>query len=179
MIPQEIKDYETYIVAYSGGKDSTATLLYALKNLPREKLRVVFCDTGAEWPETYDYVGYIERELGVTIEQIRAGDRKMPPKRNGQPRDILAIKGHTLFDKIRLRGKWPNPAYRYCTSYLKQWPIRLYVRECSNPLQLSGIRADESKSRAERERFDPQGNKTGDPIFCPVFNWSSGINHNN
>ena len=53
-IPPEIQNFETYIVAYSGGKDSSATLLWTLDNLPREKVRVVFCDTGAAWPETYD-----------------------------------------------------------------------------------------------------------------------------
>jgi 3'-phosphoadenosine 5'-phosphosulfate sulfotransferase (PAPS reductase)/FAD synthetase len=171
-IPEEIRDFETYIVAYSGGKDSTATLLWAREHLPREKLRFVFCDTGAEWPETYEYLGYIERELKIEIERIRAGDREMPPTRSGQERDILSIQGYTLFEKIRLRGKWPNPAYRYCTAYLKQWPIRLYVRELPNPLQISGIRAEESQSRSERVIFDPQGNKTGGPMFYPVLDWS-------
>lgn len=171
MIPPEIQNFETYIVAYSGGKDSTATLLWALDNLPRERIRAVFCDTGAEWPETYSYLGYIERELEIEIERVRAGDRPLPPKRDGTPRECMADEGTTLLDKIRLRGKWPAPRYRFCTTYLKHWPLRLYARQFASAVQIEGSRAQESPARAKKPQFDPSGNKTGDPMYRPVLYW--------
>ena len=117
MIPPEIRDFETYIVAYSGGKDSTATLLWALDNLPRERVRAVFCDTGAEWPETYDYIGYVEREVGIKVDRIKAGDRPLPPRVDGKDRHDMMFKGRSLFELTRLRGKWPGACYRFCTTY--------------------------------------------------------------
>lgn len=43
-----------HIVCFSGGKDSTALVLWAKENLP--EFTTVFCDTGWEHPITYAYV---------------------------------------------------------------------------------------------------------------------------
>jgi 3'-phosphoadenosine 5'-phosphosulfate sulfotransferase (PAPS reductase)/FAD synthetase len=52
-------------VGVSGGKDSTALLLWAVheSGYPRESLRASFADTGNELDVTYDYV----RMLGETV----------------------------------------------------------------------------------------------------------------
>lgn len=170
MIPNEIKDFETYIVAYSGGKDSTAMALWALEHLPCDKLRFVFCDTGAEWPESIEYLSYIESKLQIEIETIRAGDRERPL----DSRDKSVFIGPTnLFDMIRKRGKWPGPKYRYCTAYLKRWPLTLYARqECNVPVILFGQRAEESEARAKMPQYDVGGSRTGMPIYRPVLHWS-------
>lgn len=170
MIPPEIRDFETYVVAYSGGKDSTAMLLWALDNLPRERLRVVFCNTGAQWPEVYGYLGYIERELGVEIERVKAGDRPYPPTRNGQERVPVAY-GRDLFDMVRIRGNWPNFNVRFCSIFLKQWPLRLYAQNYDNPVSISGIRAEESSSRSGKPPFDMGGDRTSIPVFRPILDW--------
>jgi len=170
-IPAELRPFETYIVSYSGGKDSTATLLWSLENLPRERLQVVFADTGVEWPETLEYLNYIERELGVSIDRIRAGDRPFPPKRNGEPREELSG-GSSMYELVRLRGRWPAPRYRYCTTYLKRYPLLYYQREFENPVSIEGTRAEESKSRANKAWFDPKGDKTTIPICRPVLRWT-------
>ena len=165
-IPPEIRDFETYIVAYSGGKDSTATLLWALDNLPRERVRAVFCDTGAEWPETYDYLDYIERELGIEIERIKAGDRKLPPKRDGTPPPIEST-ATSLWHLCQLRGDWPKHRARSCTTYLKWWPCRLLSYELDHPVILEGVRAEESKSR---QQAGPGLHHNGaTPVWRPVF----------
>lgn len=44
------------IVSVSGGKDSTAMLLKALEEHPREQIMPVFCDTGWEHPAVYEYL---------------------------------------------------------------------------------------------------------------------------
>jgi 3'-phosphoadenosine 5'-phosphosulfate sulfotransferase (PAPS reductase)/FAD synthetase len=173
MIPPELRDFETYIIAYSGGKDSTAMLLWSLANLPRERLRVVFCDTGAEWPETYDYLNYIERELCIGIERIRVGDRQLPLGRNGRETHGCFRHVHgSLFDLVRARGKWPSARYRYCTQYLKRHPLDLYCDEQSRPVKIFGQRAEESAVRARMSLFDLRGDNTRHPIYRPIFYWS-------
>jgi len=168
MIPPEIQDFETYIVAYSGGKDSTATLLWALDNLPQERVRVVFCDTGAEWPETYDYLDYIEREINIKCTRIKSGDLEL----SFEPNDSAFRTASNLFEMVRLRGKWPGARYRYCTTYLKRWPLTLYARRQQNPVLIFGQRKEESKTRSMLDAFDPHGDKTGEAIYRPVLEWS-------
>jgi 3'-phosphoadenosine 5'-phosphosulfate sulfotransferase (PAPS reductase)/FAD synthetase len=177
-IPPEIRDFETYIVAYSGGKDSTATLLWALDNLPRERVRVIHNPAGlADQPEVADYTTYIENELGVTVEQVCAGDRLLPVIKSRKPRQDWE-KAHTLFDMIRLRGMWPGARYRYCNVFLKQWPTALYLQECENPILIVGQRADESKIRMGLPTFSKNGSSQSLPkryhysIYRPILTWS-------
>lgn len=169
-IPHDIAHFSTYIVAYSGGKDSTAVALWSLEHLPHAKLRFAFCPTGAQWPETFPYLEYIEDKLGITIERIRAGDRQRPP----DSRDKSVFIGPTnLYDMIRKRGMWPGAQYRYCTAYLKRWPLTLYARQdCVHPVLLFGQRAGESKTRSKLPQYDAGGNRTGIPIYRPILRWS-------
>ncbi len=51
----------THIVCFSGGKDSTALVLWAKENLP--EFTTVFCDTGWEHPITYAYIQEINDSL--------------------------------------------------------------------------------------------------------------------
>jgi len=168
MIPIEIQDYETYVISYSGGKDSTATLLWALENLPRERLRVMFCDTGAEWPETYDYLSYIERETHLAIERISNEGESLPPDSS---KFRIWSSAPTLLEMVRRHGKWPSGKIRYCTKYLKMYPLRLHAP--SNSVLLFGERRAESKHRASLEKWDINGagfHKS--PIFRPILDWS-------
>lgn len=179
-IPPELRDFETYIISYSGGKDSTATALWCLEHLPHSNLHFVFCDTGAEWPETYEYLRYIEGKLGIKIKRLQAGDIPLPPRVDGKPRQDIMHSGRSLFELIRLRGKWPGPRYRYCTTYLKRWPLRLFAAQYPNSLQIDGCRAEESKRRANYPWLDKSGyNQVSSPFLppsppvChPILGWS-------
>ena len=50
-----------HIVCFSGGKDSTALILWARANLTA--FVTVFCDTGWEHPLTYAYIDRIDTDL--------------------------------------------------------------------------------------------------------------------
>jgi len=59
-----------HIVSLSGGKDSTAMLLRMIElNMPIDK--IVFCDTGLEFPEMYDYLKKLEKYIGRKITYIK------------------------------------------------------------------------------------------------------------
>ena len=178
MTDNTLYNFTTYIVSYSGGKDSTATLLWAIDNLPREKLRVVFADTTVEWPETYQYLNYIEDVLEIKIDRIQAGDFPLPPTRSGRSRESAAY-GTSFYEMVRLVGRWPMARYRFCNTYLKRWPLRLYAEQFPNPVQIEGTRREESSKRANKPQFEPHGrdNVHGGglkslPIFRPVIDWT-------
>ncbi len=60
------------VVSFSGGKDSLATLLLVRKVT---EPKVLFVDTGIEFPETLDYVEKISEELNIQLLTAQAGDR--------------------------------------------------------------------------------------------------------
>ena len=59
-------------VAFSGGKDSLATLLLVRKVIP--DVPVLFTDTGIEFPETIEYIERIASDLGLDLIVESAGD---------------------------------------------------------------------------------------------------------
>lgn len=170
MIPQ----YDTYLVAVSGGKDSTALWLWALENLPPDHVCPVHNPTGASWPESVSHLSYLESKLG-SITYVQAGDIPLPPRRDRKPRQPFAH-ATNLKDMIRLRGKWPSFWQRYCTRYLKEWPLRLYAKTVPNSAILLGERRSESKRRAglppSGDLFLGQRAYRHD-LYRPILDWSS------
>lgn len=62
-------------VSVSGGKDSLATMLKAIERAEKRDMDLRFqnADLGmAESQITHDYIGYLEQQLGITIERVRA-----------------------------------------------------------------------------------------------------------
>ncbi len=110
-----------HIVSLSGGKDSTALAIYLRDRIPN--LEYVFCDTGEELPETYEYLDKLEVFLGREIERLN-------PRK--QFKYYLEI----------YRGVLPDPRTRWCTRKLKIEPFEEFI---GNNLVYSyvGIRADE------------------------------------
>lgn len=134
-----------HIIALSGGKDSSALAIYMRepnrwqKHLgkaeaePREPLQnaeFVFCDTGTELEETYEYLDLLETKLGKPIERLQAD---APP-------------GKTPFDHyLELYGGFlPSPNMRWCTRNLKIKPFEHYIGD-DPVVNYVGIRADEDR----------------------------------
>lgn len=110
-----------HIVSLSGGKDSTALAIYLRNRIP--DLEYVFCDTGEELPETYEYLDRLEVFLGKKIKKLRARQ--------------------SFTDMLKARGGFlPSGQVRWCTEYLKIKPFEEEVGNsvCHNYI---GIRADE------------------------------------
>lgn len=110
-----------HILSLSGGKDSTALALYMRDRVPQ--MEYVFCDTGEELVETYNYLLKIEAQLGVKI-------MKLNPERHF--RHYLEL----------YRGMLPDPRTRWCTNMLKLRPFEDYIGDAPVYLYV-GIRADE------------------------------------
>ena len=61
-------DNVRHILSLSGGKDSSALAIYMRDRVPN--IEYVFCDTGEELPETYDYLEKLEAYLGRPIVRL-------------------------------------------------------------------------------------------------------------
>ena len=59
-----------HVCGISGGKDSSALAIYLRDRVP--DMEYFFCDTGAELPETYEFLDKLEVILGKKIERINA-----------------------------------------------------------------------------------------------------------
>jgi len=110
-----------HILALSGGKDSSALAVFMKDRVP--EMEYVFCDTGDELQETYDYLDKLEYFLGKKITRINS-DRPF---------------AHYL--KL-FRGVLPDARTRWCTRLLKIKPYEIFVGD-ANVISYVGIRADE------------------------------------
>ena len=76
-------DSVRHICGISGGKDSSALAVFLRDEVP--DMEYFFCDTGAELPETYEYLTRLEVVLGKPIERLNA-DRGLRPLVRDVPR---------------------------------------------------------------------------------------------
>ena len=114
-----------HICGISGGKDSSALAVYLRNKVP--DMEYFFCDTGAELPETYEYLTRLEVILGKPIARLNA-DRGF----------------EHWFDVFR--GTLPSPQMRWCTKNLKIKPIEEWIGD-SPAISYVAIRADESNRK--------------------------------
>lgn len=119
------------IISFSGGKDSTALILWAKENL--ESFDTIFCDTGWEDPITYEYVQHINETL-----------------LDGKLIILKSDKYDGMEDMCIQKGRAPSVVARFCTEQLKMIPTKKYIESLDVDVCLYvGIRADESPARAK------------------------------
>jgi 3'-phosphoadenosine 5'-phosphosulfate sulfotransferase (PAPS reductase)/FAD synthetase len=110
-----------HLLGLSGGKDSSALAIYLRDKVP--EMEYFFADTGAELPETLEYIELLEDYLGKPIVRLNA-------KRSFEY--YLKLNGNFL----------PTAKTRWCTSELKIRPFEEYVGD-DEAITYVGIRADE------------------------------------
>ncbi|MCY4368503.1 MAG: phosphoadenosine phosphosulfate reductase family protein [bacterium] len=118
-------DGPRHICGISGGKDSSALAVYMHDKVP--DMEYFFCDTGAELPETYEYLTRLEVILGKPILRLNAQ------------------RGFDHWFEV-FRGALPSPQMRWCTKIMKIKPIEEWIGE-DPAISYVGIRADESNRK--------------------------------
>lgn len=111
-----------HLLGLSGGKDSSALAIYLRDRVP--EMEYFFADTGAELPETLEYIDLLEDYLGKPIVRLNA-DRDFD--------HYLKLNGNFL----------PTTKTRWCTSELKIRPFEEYVGN-DQAITYVAIRADEA-----------------------------------
>ena len=114
-----------HICGLSGGKDSSALAVYLKDRIP--SMEYFFCDTGAELPETYEYLIRLEIILGKPIVKLNSE------------------RGFDHYFEI-YRGTLPSPQMRWCTTNLKIKPIEKWIGT-DQAISYVGIRSDESNRK--------------------------------
>ena len=111
-----------HILGLSGGKDSTALAIYMRDRVP--EIEYFFCDTGAELPETYEYLSKLEVYLGKKIVRLSSG--------------------RTFDHWLKVyRGTLPSPNMRWCTKVMKIDPLEKWIGS-DKAVSYVGLRADEA-----------------------------------
>jgi DNA sulfur modification protein DndC len=185
-----LSDYLPWVIGYSGGKDSTATLQLvweAVRELPADKrtksLHVISTDTLVENPIVALWV-----ENSLEVMRKAATEQGMP------------VVPHRLTPKVEdsfwvnLIGRGypaPRKMFRWCTSRLKIEPSNTFISEMLNlhgeAIVVLGTRAAESNSRKKTMEVYAKGStradfnlsRNGNPkldrcwIYAPVRHWSN------
>jgi len=134
------------VVAFSGGKDSTAMLLMMIeRNMHIDE--ILFSDTGLEFPQMYDHIDMVQEYIGREITILK-------PKYSFE---------YLAFHKIKTKPKvgapgygWPSVHFRWCTWKLKQDPKNEYLKEHGRErTEYIGIAKDEE----DRAFVDYNGNE--------------------
>ena len=100
---------EQHIISFSGGKDSTAMLLYMLENGMRVD-RIINVDTTKEFPEMYEHIQKVEKYIGRKIETVKI--------------DFDYWFGEHVKTRGKMKGSkgygWPDFRNRWCTSLKRE-----------------------------------------------------------
>lgn len=153
-----------FVVNHSGGKDSQAMFIELKKAIPKNQLLVIHASlAGVEWEGT---AAHAQKYLdGIDYRECEAVT--------------------SLLDRVKLRGKFPSPQQRWCTSDLKRGPIDKQIRHYIIEKNLSGLvvscqgmRAEESTNRAKMETFQyyKRNSKAGRECYTwmPIHDYKIG-----
>jgi phosphoadenosine phosphosulfate reductase len=140
------------VVAFSGGKDSLATLLLARKAI--RDFTTVFIDTDVEFPETLSYVRRMEKDLGLHL--------------------VVGSSEGNFWRGAAYFGP-PGRDYRWCCKVSKMGPTarvfhRLFPGGCLNFI---GQRRYESEIRARSQKTWRNPWLPGQRAASPIQNWTA------
>lgn len=181
-----VADDVPWIIGYSGGKDSTATLQLvwtAIAALPTEQRRktvyAISTDTMVENPVVAAWVAN-----SLAIMKQSASEQDMPI----QPRRLTPALADSFW--VNLIGKgYPAPRhkFRWCTARLKISPsntfINSIVSSSGEAILVLGTRKAESSARAAnmarhekgriRDRLSPNSSLPGSLVYSPIEDWTN------
>ena len=174
-----------WVIGYSGGKDSTATLQLvwlALRDLPKYKFRkqvhVINTDTLVESPIVSQWV---KRSLQILDEAAQEQGLPFITHRLTPEMD------NTYWVNFIGRGyPFPRKQLRWCTDRLKIQPVNSFVKnkiaEHGEIILVIGTRKAESANRARtmayyekmrvRELLSPSQTMANELVFTPLENWN-------
>lgn len=151
---------DVFYVAFSGGKDSVVALDLVQRALPHNCFKVLFGDTGMEFPDTYETV--------EKIKQICAEEKI----------EFLQAKS-----KLKSENTWqifgpPAVTIRWCCSVHKTTPQIMQLREVLQKpdftgMAFTGVRGDESLSRSEYDAISYGGKHSGQYSCHPILEWNT------
>lgn len=141
-------------IAFSGGKDSLCTLLLVAKAI--QDFRVIFVDTGIEFPETLQYTDHTLNRMGL------------------KDRLVLRSVGDRFWRAMKIFGP-PARDARWCCKVCKLGPTTSIIQEVfgGSCLTFVGQRKYESQPRFERGRISHNPWVPGQIAASPIRSWTA------
>ena len=174
-----------WVIGYSGGKDSTATLQLvwlALSALPKEQIKkpvhIINTDTMVESPVISKWV---QKSLKTMDEAAEKQDLPFVTHR------LTPAMDNTFWVNFIGRGyPFPRKKLRWCTDRLKIQPVNTFVKdqiaEHGEIIMVIGTRKAESARRAKtmayyekkrvRELLSPNQAMVNELVFSPLEDWN-------
>lgn len=151
---------DVFYVAFSGGKDSVVALDLVQRALPHNKFKVLFGDTGMEFPDTY-----------TTVDRIEAQCKE-------QGIEFVRAKSHFSPEESWRKFGPPATVTRWCCSVHKTAPQVIALRELTGKSNFTGmafigVRASESISRSEYDYISLGEKHKGQYSCNPILEWNS------
>ncbi|MCP4055167.1 MAG: phosphoadenosine phosphosulfate reductase family protein [Mesoflavibacter sp.] len=145
-----------HVISFSGGRTSAYLVYRLLQIVPNAA--VVFCDTGAEHPETYKFIRRFAENFNVDITCLRAVvNPELGKGITYKEIDIKDIK-HDLkpFKSVMQKYSTPYIGGAFCTDRMKATPFKKYCEDKwgrGNYKTWLGIRIDEPKRIRKSNQF--------------------------
>ncbi len=180
-----LSDNIPWMIGYSGGKDSTATVQLvwmAIEDLPAyqrtKPIHIMNTDTLVESPVVSKWV---EKSLEAMKEAATAKMLPFIPER------LIPDYNNTFWVNLIGRGyPFPRRKYRWCTDRLKIQPVNSFIKskiaEHGEIILVLGTRKQESSRRARtmanlekrrvRELLSPNPTLANELVFSPLESWS-------
>jgi 3'-phosphoadenosine 5'-phosphosulfate sulfotransferase (PAPS reductase)/FAD synthetase len=142
-----------FVISHSGGKDSQTMAIKIHQLVPDDQIVWVHAPLkGVEWAGGMQQIKRY-KPPGVPLLLADAIDEEEEQK--------------WLLEWVIMKGAWPSPGQRWCTSDFKRGPIRREVRRYADAhgyhiiVDAQGLRAQESQDRAARAAFEPLATEHG------------------
>ena len=175
-----------WVVGYSGGKDSTATLQLiwlAIKDLPPDKrkksIHIINTDTLVESPVVAKWA-----QQSLERMRIAAEEEGLP----FIPHRLTPEYNNTFWVNFIGKGyPFPRKKFRWCTDRLKIQPVNKFIKEKiaehGEIIMVLGTRKAESANRAKtmayyekkrvRELLSPNPTLMNELVFAPLAEWTN------
>lgn len=189
-----------HVVSCSSGKDSDETLRQCLARVPKERVRVVICDTGNEHELAWEHIRYLEERHGIKVEVLRAdftaeimakrqfiardqrngrdsSGRRIRWSNKAKRRALAALwpSGNPFLDLCMWKGRFPSRKAQFCTQELKTALLVEYqqalVEAGHRVVSWQGVRRDESANRRNAKQFERLQPRTY--AWRPLVDWTA------
>jgi len=181
-----LADEIPWVVGYSGGKDSTATLQLvwmALAQLPKEqRKKKVYAITNDTLVENPIVSLWVDTSLAIMEKAAKTADLPIHPHKL-----IPALEDRFWVKQLGWGFPAPRPKFRWCTHRIKIAPtskfIQNVVRKSGEAIIVLGTRSAESVSRAKtlkshaqnsnRDHLNQHSDLPNAWIYPPIADWSN------
>jgi 3'-phosphoadenosine 5'-phosphosulfate sulfotransferase (PAPS reductase)/FAD synthetase len=170
-LPKEVLEAQKIFVSHSGGKDSHAMLAQLVRRGLKDKIVIVHADLGEmEWENMKPWI-----------------------EKNSFGLPVHVVEGEMdFFELARKYKRLPSGMQQFCTDFLKTKPIKAFIHAymtehgITKAINATGMRADESKRRADKKSLVLSKGKGTSNMFMskkypthlihdwlPIFNYTS------